>query len=643
MARPATYPLIATDATFESGTKDGQATKLDFTSLIEQGFVPGGGDNILAQYLNALFNLTAAWLLSHSQELDALIGAGSINVTVGANQDNYSPSGWQDAVRVHFTGFAGSPVVTGFAAPQAGKPAVKFFTSDATGTLLLAYDTTSTAANRIRFGRQVAGQSLYASIKAGDCGVLVYSPAAQRWFAFVAPAQRTRTATAKTITGGGATNHNVALTEDELNSDAISLTTTTGAATVTGFLMPTNPHYKSGLKLLLIGSAITFNSGDSGSDAGNRLTVTGGNWAAVNGDIALLHEAASGTGWVLHPLKPPGAGGGAAENEIAVTVSADANDWNPGGWQDCTQANVTVTGGPWKLNGLTAPAAGKPRVKRIVVVSGSLLIGYSGPTAANVVNVPRSNSAIPEDALISAGEVATFVYASDNKWHLFLTARPNGYSTADVPTAGTVNALSLGAGYATSGLNIIAGGAGPHVINGIAAPPATALTRGGWKLVRFQIAGTVVHQSVDATTVPDRVIVTSGGSWGFAADDYALLAYDRSAARWILHPLKTVAAGLTPTLSASETVTFDANRREIHNGDPDPSFGIDTTNARDNAEFTRLFPAGSLNSVAFSTAMDPTQTAQYVHDDSGAAYFLWCKFFAGACVAMDFRKVTVLT
>lgn len=640
MARPASYPVIATDSTFESGTKVGQATKLDFAAIAEQGLVPGG-DGILAQYLHSLFANIAAWLLAHSEELDVHNNAASISVNVPSNQDNYSPTGWQDAIRVHFTGFASDRTVTGFVAPSAGKPTVKFFTSDAAGTLLLSYDATSTAANRIRFGRQVAGQSIYASVKTGDCGVLIYSPAAQRWYAFVAPAQRTRATAVKAVTGGGATNHNVAFTADELQSDTISLVTTTGVATVTGFEKPANPHYKSGVKLLLIGSSITFNASDAGSLADNRLTITGGTWAATNGDMALLHEGAAGAGWVLYPLKPPGAGGGASENEISATVTADASDWNPGGWQDCTQATITVTGGTWKLSGLTAPGVGKPRVKRLVVAAGTLVISYSGPTPANIVSLPQLNPSEPGDVVLYAGETATVAYAADNRWHLLLTARPERYALVQLSTAGTNNALSLGNGFAASSVQLIAGGAGPHVINGIVAPAASTLVRGHWKLVQFNLAGTIAHQA-GAATAADRIIVTSGGDWGFAVDDYALLGYDKVVNRWVLHPLKTTAAGLTTVLTSSETLTFTANRREVWNGGANPSFSADITNARDNAECTTLFPAGALDTVAFSAALDPTLSAQYALDDPDAAYLLWRKFYAGACIAMDFRKVTVL-
>ncbi len=637
MARPASYPLIATDANFEGGDKDGQPTKLAVAALLEQGFVPGG-DGILAQYLNGLFNLTAAWLLAHSQELDVLSGASAISVTVGSNQDNYSPPGWQDAVRVHFTGFAGSPVVTGFVAPQTGKPTVKFFTSDATGTLLLAYETTSTNANRLRFGRQVAGQSLYASIKAGDCGVLVYSAAASRWFVFVAPAQRTRVTTAKSITGGGATNHNVPFTDDELNSDALSLTTTSGAATVTGFLMPTNPHYKSGVKLLLIGSSITFNSGDGGSDASNRLTVTGGNWAAVNGDAALLHEAASGTGWILHPLKPPGAGGGATENEIAVSVTADASDWNPSGWQDCTQATITATGGPWTLSGLAAPASGKPRVKRLVVAAGTIILAYSAPTPANVVSYPQLNTSEPGNVSLLAGDTATVVYATDNKWHLLMPARPEGYSRTLVYTAGTNLALALGSGYATSAIQIGSSGAGPYVIKGIQAAAVGALVRGHWKLVQFNIAGTVVHQSVDATS-GNRVIVSTGSDWSFVVGDYAMLAYDPVATRWLLHPLKTFAGGLSPTTVTSGALKADTAVRGVWGGGTDVALSFDETGARDGVQGSLLIMPG-MSTFSVDTKFDPEQVLRYAFNDSGSAYLFQWEFLAGACVHAHFSKVT---
>jgi hypothetical protein len=637
MARPASYPLIATDTNFEAGDKDGQATKLDPAALLEQGFVPGG-DGILAQYLNALFNLTAAWLLAHSQELDILAGAASISVNVGANQDNYAPAGWQDAIRVHFTGFAGSPVVTGLVAPQSGKPTVKFFTSDATGTLLFAYDTTSTTANRIRFGRQVAGQSLYASVKAGDCGVLIYSTAASRWYVFVAPAQRTRVVTAKTVTGGGATNNNVAFTDDELNSDTLSLTTTTGTAVVTGFSMPTNPHYKSGVKLLLIGSTITFNSADAGSDAGNRLTVTGGNWAAVSGDAALLHEAAAGTGWILHPLKPPGAGGGAAENEITATVTADASDWEPAGWQDATQATITVTGGSWKLSGLKAPGVGKPRVKRLVIGSGTLVLSYTAPTAANIVSFPQLNPSEPTDVSLFAGDTATVVYAADNKWHALLPARPEQYARAVVATAGTNNALALGSGYSTSSIQITAGGAGPHVINGIVAPAVGTLVRGHWKLVQFGLSGKVGNQNTNPTAA-NRIIVTTGTDWEFVSGDYAMLSYDPTAQRWVLFPLGKSSDGLTTVLTASDVMTFAAPARTVYNGGPNPNFTADITGARDGVPRTCLVLPGTWTTVAFGTDLDPNQTLQYVFDDTGAAYLIWAQFLAGACVVANAVKV----
>jgi hypothetical protein len=636
-ARPAAYPLIATEASFSDGTKEGQPTKLPIADLFLQGFAPGV-DNILAQYLNGLFNNVAAWLLAHSDELDVHNNAASISVNPASDQNNYSPAGWQDAIRVHFTGFSGDRTVTGFVAPQAGKPPIKFFTSDATGRLLLAYDTTSTAANQIRFGRQAAGQSLYATVKNGDCGVLIYSPAASRWYAFVAPAQRTRVTTAKTITGGGATNHNVALTDDELASDTISLTTTAGSAIVTGFVKPTNPHYKSGVKLLLIGSSFTFNSADVGSTADNRLTVTGGNWAAVNGDMALLHEGAAGAGWVLHPLKPPGAGGGSAENEISATVTADVSDWEPAGWQDATQVTITVTGGPWTLSGLKAPGVGKPRVKRLVLAVGKLNLAYTGPTPANIVSFPQLNPSEPSNVSLFEGETSTIVYANDNKWHALLPARPEQYAKATVSTAGTNNALALGAGFATSAMQVVAGGAGPHVINGIAAPSSGTFVRGHWKLVQFALAGKVAHQNAGASAA-NRVIVTSGTDWNFAVGDYAMLSYDPVAARWMLFPLGKGTDGLTPVTVATDVFTFTAPARTIYSGGMNPEFTADVTNARDGVIRTCLVLPGTWTTVAFGEDMDPEQVLQYVFNDTGAAYLIFSQFFAGACVAANAFKV----
>ncbi len=463
------------------------------------------------------------------------------------------------------------------------------------------------------------------------------------WFASIVEeldVLNTATTVVKTLATG--TNNNVAMSAAELNADVMQLGVGSGSAVLTGLQAPSSSTYKSGWKLVVITAAMTVAHSSTSSLSANRLQVTGASdWAAAVGDMALLRYGVSN--WVIHPLKPPGAGGGAAENEITATLEANANDWNPSGWQDCTQVTVTVNGGPFKLNGLAAPAAGKPRVKRIVVAAGTLLIGYSGPTAANQVSIPRLNSALPNDAAIGTGETATLVYANDNRWHLLLTARPSGYTGSSVFTAGTVNALALGSGYLTDGIQIVAGGDGPHVINGIAAPPQNAVTQGGWKLVRFSIDGTVTHESGSATTAGDRVVLTSGGNWGFQVGDYALLAYDRAVARWILHPLKTTAAGLTTVLTASETLTFADSRREVWNGGANPSFGADLTGARDNGGGTTLFPPGSLNSVAFSTTLDPTQTLQYVHDDSGAAYLMTRQFLAGSCVVVDFRKVQFLS
>lgn len=637
MPRPASYPTIASDANFTSGPKSGQPTKLALANPA-QGYVPG--QDALGQQVNYYQKLNADWLIAHSEELDALQAATSLAVTPpSSSNNNFNPTGWMDAARVHFTGWTGTRDITGIAAPTAGKPFVKYFTSDAAGTLRFMHESSSSSsANRIAVSRQVPGQSTHVAVRSGDSGLLIYSTQAARWYALSATPQNTLTSSTKTL-AGSATSNDVAWTTDELNSDVLTLAVSGGGiATVTGLAVPTDPRYKSGIKLVCITGSVTFAHEDTGSSTGNRFIVTGGaNWAAVSGDFAYLQYSPEVQRWIVHPLRPPGSGGSSAELEISASPSGSLNDYSPTSWQDATCVSVAGTA---TITGFAAPGAGKPTVKRLIVRSGVITIvnQSASSTTTNRVVVPNpilNGGGVPS-AVLAAGDVALLVYSTtDSRWHVHLSTIVDEYALDQIAMGGTNNSLGLGNGRASL-VSIGAGAAGPYVINGFTAPTGT--TRAFPKLLKMLISVLVAHENA-AATAADRIRLTTGKDWSAVSGDLALLSYDKSASRWIVHPLVS-GAGLTPENSSLTTLDFVQNKRIVYTGATACTLGVDETNARDNVEQSVFFPAGSLTTFALDPKLDPNGTLAYAFDDTGAAYLYEGKFLkSGPCVRSSFCKV----
>lgn len=534
--RPASYPATATQANFTSGTKVGQPTKMEpGLAAQEQGFIPGA--EILAQLVNWKFNNIAHWLLSHSDEIDALQASVSISVTVTGSNNNYNPTGFLDAHRIHFAGGSGTPTITGLAAPSAGQPFVKFFTSGATGSVRFIHESaSSSAANRLTVSRQVPGQSTEVSVRAGDSGVLIYSTAAARWYVWVVTPQNTLTYALKAVASTGQTVHDVQWSDDELNSDTVALSVSGGgAATVTGFGSPTATRYKSGIKLITFSNTITLSNEDEGSTAPFRMRITGGaSWTAAVGDTALFQYDRASSRWIVHPLRAPGAGGGSAELEISASPGANVNDYSPTSWQDCTSIVLTGTS---TITGFAAPTSGKPMVKRVSVASGTVTIAHQSTSsvAANRVRVPNTGGAgIDYDVRLSLGVVATLRYSTiASRWEIELGATATRFDYSPIPLTGVHNNLGMFHGQ-TSQLHLYAALGSDYEVRGISSP--TVNHQPFPRLVSMDTSVKFVHESAEATA-SDRIRLTTGADWDAVAGQYALLSYDRRAQRWVIHPM----------------------------------------------------------------------------------------------------------
>lgn len=445
----------------------------------------------------------------------------------------------------------------------------------------------------------------------------------------------------KNFTGGGATYNDVAFTQDELDADTIVLSTTSGSATVTGFVMPASPTHKAGPKLLVITSSFTFRHADVGSATGYRLKVTGAtNWSSVAGDFAILYWASNS--WVLHPLLPPGVGGGGTtELSTSDTPTGTVDNYSPGSWQDTTHLMLTISGTA-TFKGFAAPGVGKPRVRRITAVTGTAVIEHmTSATSANRVVCAQSNPTFALNGIIVAGETAFIVYSdTDSRWYLIAGVKPERYNFATVAIGGTMNACNLGAGYGASEIVFSAGAANP-VLNGFASPPVNVFVRGGVKLMTFTTSGIINHLSGSAAA-GDKIALTTGAGWDFAPGDYALLSYSSNSSIWIVHPLKS-AAGLEPVNVSGETLTSDVSENGVWVGGPSPDFGFSTTNFRVGVVKSIFFPAGSITDVGFDNAIDPTGALALAFDSSLDAYALTWVAIAPRSVIAQFVKVVDLS
>jgi hypothetical protein len=116
----------------------------------------------------------------------ALIHAGAIAFTntispsalSNGNNNNYNPTGWANAFLVRLDGGAGSPSLTGFAAPSSGGILKVLCRVAGNGISVPNEDANSTAANRTL----ASGGSLTLNAVAdGDCALIVYDSVSARW------------------------------------------------------------------------------------------------------------------------------------------------------------------------------------------------------------------------------------------------------------------------------------------------------------------------------------------------------------------------------------------------------------------------------------------------------------------------------
>jgi hypothetical protein len=544
------------------------------------------------------------------------------------------------------SGASVDPIITGFVAPDTTSPAIRYIVNNSVDTLYLERESASSAAsNRIRFSVALNGNRL--AVKSFEICTLVYVRSQSRWYASL-PGDNGALSTAITLTGGTTTNNrNTTTVEDR--SSVWSIGSTSGTATLSGMQPTVFDKFVSGPKVIELTGSVTFLHESASSTAENRFSITGASdWVGVSGDRAYITYSPSpgSQRWVIHPIKPPGAGGGGGftEAESTATVSGTNNDYSPSGWQDATSVILTGVG---TVTGFAAPNSGKPRFKRIVVVDNASAVTFShmntGSVSANRIEMPNpySGGSLNFDTRLVTGCSMWIAYNTANaRWQAMLPSPMDSYQA---PTFYVTGATSLGLGESRGYDNMVMEGfgAGPYVLNGIIAPTSTtALSRTSLKMVRFNSAITITHE---AGSIPsaNRITLTGGASWLTAVGDIAIMSYDATLARWIMHPCRSSASPAPGTTSATAR-TLSTTTVQTWTGSSSPVFTYSSGTARASTE-TIFFPASSLASITLSSDLDPTGTVAYTFDDSLAAYVLQLQYFEiGPCIVATMRKVTDL-
>lgn len=340
-----------------------------------------------------------------------------------------------------------------------------------------------------------------------------------------------------------------------------------------------------------------------------------------------------------------GGGGGFTESEVTDTVSTTLDNYNPTGWADCTSLVLTGTG---TINGFAAPGAGKPFFRRVIVVDASSVVTIAHQAAssssANRVECPNTfDSSLNYDVVMTRGSSAWLAYnTAKARWQVITLSGRDRYQSVPMFLSGTA-VLGNGSWLGSDNVTLAAGGPGPYILQGLVAPMLNSGARGTVKLVRFAIAVTIRHEDGTVGTATSRINITTGADWAAASGDFALLSYDLSLGRWVMHPLKTSATPIPGTTSTTAR-TFAANTTSVWNGSATPTITHTAGSAVNGVEEVIQFPASTLTTLTLSSDLDPTGTVTYTFDDALASYLLHMKYIgAGPCIVSTLRKVTDLT
>jgi hypothetical protein len=233
------------------------------------------------------------------EAIDELAGGGSteseISVAPAGSNDNYSPTGWQDATHVVFTGTA---TITGLAAPTANKPRVKRIST--TGTTAITIDassTASTATNRVLIPTASSTTATDYTITTFDVCYLFYSSTTQRWHLF-ATARPDRDTT--TQIGIGGTTHN--LTAAVTATNWYFTAGAGGPYVITGIVAPTGKT-RSAPRLSRFDIETTLSHQSASSTAGNRFFIHGGADVVIPaGGLAVFQYDTFNTRWSVLPV-----------------------------------------------------------------------------------------------------------------------------------------------------------------------------------------------------------------------------------------------------------------------------------------------------------------------------------------------------
>lgn len=354
--------------------------------------------------------------------------------------------------------------------------------------------------------------------------------------------------------------------------------------------------------------------------------------------------ADDGTQTVVTVSGGGGGGGGYTESEVSDTIAGTLDNYSPTGWADCTSLVLTGTG---TITGFAAPGAGKPLFRRIVVTGASAVtITHLGASSSvgNKVECPNPfDAALSYDVTLTRGSSAWIVYnTASARWQLVSLAGRDRYQSPPLYISGTA-VVGISAWAGADNAVVTAAGPGPYVIQGLTAPSDTSGARGTLKLIRFAIACTIRHEDVTVGTAANRVRVTTGADWTAAVDDLAILSYEMTLGRWVLHPLKPSSAP-TPGTTNATARTFAANVMQVWtSGSATPTFTFSSGSAVNGVEEIIFFPASTLTSITLSSDLDPTGTVTYTFDDALSAYVLHMKYLGvGPCIVSTMRKVTDL-